>query len=357
MMNAERFREVVSGQRRGLVAACQRLVFAGISVPYLWVTRLRNRRYDRQPGRIQSAGVPTISVGNLTLGGTGKTPLVEWIARWLRQHRVRVTLVSRGYKSGKDAVNDEALALEELLPDVPHVQNADRVSAARMAVEEFAAQMILLDDAFQHRRIHRDLDIVLVDATEPFGFDHIFPRGTLREALDGIGRADLIAITRADCVSHETREQITERIRQYNPSAPVIQVTHAPKCLRAANGDEQQLEKLRGARVRAFCGIGNPQGFEKTIESCGYELVELRTFPDHHGYSRDDMEELTAWAQRAPDCDAVLCTHKDLVKVGMHQLGTRPLYALAIGVGFLEGQAALEDKLQQCLEQVEVDAF
>ena len=354
-MNAERFREVVSGRRRGLVAVLLRSIFAAISLPYLLVTQRRNRRYDRRSELIQTAGVPTISVGNLTLGGTGKTPMVEWIARWLREHHVRVTLVSRGYKSGKDAVNDEALTLEELLPDVPHVQDADRVSAARMAVEEFAAQMILLDDAFQHRRIHRDLDIVLIDATEPFGFDHLFPRGTLRESLVGLGRADLIAITRADCVPSDELQRISTRIRQYNAVSPLIQVTHAPRCLRSANGLERPLDDLRGARIAAFCGIGNPRGFEKTIQACGYELAELRTFPDHHGYTRDDIENLITWVKGAPDCDAVLCTHKDLVKVGVQQLETKPLYALAVGVGFTQGQQALEEKLQQCLENVEID--
>lgn len=354
-MNAERFREVVSGRRRGLVAGTQRLLFAMISLPYLWVTQIRNRRYDRQPHRIHSAGVPTISVGNVTLGGTGKTPMVEWIAHWLRQRQVRVTLVSRGYKSGKDAVNDEALALEELLPDVPHVQDADRVRAARMAVEEFAAQMILLDDAFQHRRIHRDLDIVLIDATEPFGFGHLFPRGTLRESLTGIDRADLIAITRADCVDHDALQHVAAHIRQYNPRAPLIQVTHAPRCLRTAHGSEHPLADLQGARVIAFCGIGNPQGFEQTLHACGYELKDLKIFPDHHGYTREDIDQLARWAQEAPECDAILCTHKDLVKVGMQQLGTKPLYALAIGVGFLEGQAALEEQLTRCLEQIKDD--
>ncbi|HWA99925.1 MAG TPA: tetraacyldisaccharide 4'-kinase, partial [Pirellulales bacterium] len=181
MSTAERFRAIVSGRERGLVPAALRGVLRVASVGYSAAMRIRNWRYDRGHARIEHVQAPVVCVGNLTLGGTGKTPLVAWIARWLRAHELRVTIVSRGYAAEAGARNDEALELEQRLPDVPHVQNADRAAAARMAIEEFEAQVIVLDDGFQHRRLARDLDIVLLDAADPWGSGYVFPRGMLRE--------------------------------------------------------------------------------------------------------------------------------------------------------------------------------
>ncbi len=157
-------------------------------IPYAAAVDWRNRRYDCG-ATVQRVGVPVVSVGNLTLGGTGKTPLVEWLARWFADRGVRVVLVSRGYGALPGQPNDEALELAQSLPQVPHLQNRDRVQAALEAIGELGAQLILLDDGFQHRRLARDLDLVLVDALEPFGFGHVFPRGTLREPLAGWRRA------------------------------------------------------------------------------------------------------------------------------------------------------------------------
>ena len=192
------YRAIVSGQRSGLGGWLLRGGLRLAETPYALAMRLRNWQFDRGRKAIQSVPVPVISVGNLTMGGTGKTPLVAWVARWLRQHDVRVTLISRGYGASAGGRNDEALELEHQLPDVPHLQNPDRLAAARLALEEFECQAILLDDGFQHRRIARDLDIVLLDACEPFGYGHVFPRGMLREPLAGLNRADVLALSRAD---------------------------------------------------------------------------------------------------------------------------------------------------------------
>ena len=205
------FRALISGQRRGVQAAVLRGLLRAAETPYTLAVRWRNRQYDRGRKPVERVDVPVISVGNLTLGGTGKTPLVEWLARWFRQRGVRVTIISRGYGAEAGARNDEALELEQKLPDVPHVQNADRVAAAKMAIEEFDCQLILLDDAFQHRRIHRDLNIVVVDALEPFGFGHVFPRGALREPLSGLRRADMVVLSRADLVQPAERGGESER--------------------------------------------------------------------------------------------------------------------------------------------------
>ncbi len=158
-------------------------------MPYTIAVTVRNRRYDRGAAEVHNVGVPIITVGNLSLGGTGKTPMVKWLAQRFQNAGLRVAIVSRGYGAADGKHNDEALELAQALPNVPHIQNRDRVAAAQRAIGEFKSQLILLDDGYQHRRLGRDLDIVLLDALEPFGFEHVFPRGTLREPLVGLQRA------------------------------------------------------------------------------------------------------------------------------------------------------------------------
>jgi len=226
--------------------------------------------------------VPVVSVGNLTLGGTGKTPLVEWIARWFRKRNVRVSIVSRGYGAEDGGRNDEARELEQKLPDVPHVQNADRVAAAKIAIEELETQLILLDDGFQHRRIGRDLDIVLLDALEPFGFEHVFPRGTLREPLRGLRRAGAVILSRADMLEPAEREKIRRRVEQLAPKAAWAEIRHAPLELLSVGGQVKPIDELCKVKIAAFCGVGNPAGFRHTLESCGFDMAGFREFPDHH---------------------------------------------------------------------------
>ncbi|NQU21893.1 MAG: tetraacyldisaccharide 4'-kinase [Candidatus Nealsonbacteria bacterium] len=343
-----KFRDLVSGRRGGLPAALLRTVLRASEVPYSWAVRWRNWRYDRAAAEICRVDVPVISVGNLTLGGTGKTPVVEWIARWCRRRDVRVAIVSRGYGAEVGSRNDEALELQQKLPDVPHVQNADRVAAARTAIEKFACQLIVLDDAFQHRRIARDLDVVLLDALEPFGFGHVFPRGTLREPLVGLRRVDVVALSRADALPHVGREDVRRQVNLLAPDALYIEVTHAPQALLSSTGREEPLESLAQKPVAAFCGIGNPAGFRHTLNACGYRVVALREFPDHHGYDRGDVERLKRWADSL-DVSAVLCTHKDLVKLRIDRLGRQPLRAVRVGLEILAGRAALEKRLEALL--------
>lgn len=348
MISDATFRAIVSGARRGIDAEVLRGLLRAVEIPYTVVMRWRNRRYDLGQAKIEHVDAPVISVGNLTLGGTGKTPLVEWIARWLRARDIRVTLVSRGYGAEDGARNDEARELEQKLPDVPHLQNPNRAEAARTAIEEFDAQVILLDDGFQHRRLARDLDIVLIDASEPFGYGHVFPRGMLREPLDSLRRADFVVLTRADMVGESQRLRIRAEVHRHAPDAGWAEVAHAPQRLLSANGDEWDLKWLRGQRVAAFCGIGNPQGFEHTLQQCGCEVAGFRTFPDHHQYTRDDVESIITWAEKL-DVACLVCTHKDLVKLGSQQLGPKPLWALVVGIEFILGQKELEEQLEAIL--------
>jgi tetraacyldisaccharide 4'-kinase len=310
--------------------------------------RLRNWRYDTGRAKIEHVDAPVICVGNMTLGGTGKTPMVEWLARWLRARELRVALVSRGYGAEQGARNDEALELEQRLPDVPHVQNADRVAASKMAIEEFETQVIVLDDGYQHRRLARDLDIVLLDAADPFGLGRVFPRGMLREPLAGLKRSDVIVLSRADMVDSARRAEIHATVKRYNADAEWAEVRHAPQRLLSSTGDETSLDTLRGQRVAAFCGIGNPEGFRHTLAECGMDVAGFRSFGDHHSYTREDVESLRAWAAGL-GVAALVCTHKDLVKVGVDRLGTVPVRALLIGLEFLAGQAEFEETLAAIL--------
>lgn len=345
---ASEFKNLVSGRRRGAAATACRGLLRAAEIGYAAAMRWRNFRYDSGRAMVQRVDVPVVSVGNITLGGTGKTPMVEWLARWYRSRQVRVALVSRGYGAERGGANDEALELEERLPDVPHVQDADRVAAAKLAIEEFESQLILLDDGFQHRRLARDLDIVLIDALEPFGYDHVFPRGTLREPPGGLARSHVVVLSRADLVSSAERGAIEARVRRYAAEAVWIEIEHQPRHLASANGGHEAVETLAGRRIAAFCGIGNPAGFRQTLTRLGAEVVGLREFADHHAYSRDDVTNLQRWAEEA-GVDAVVCTAKDLVKLRLNQIGGRPLWALVIGVEISRGRRELEKRLERFL--------
>ncbi len=337
--------QVVAG-RRGVLPAVLRgalwLAQGGYRAAVAW----RNRRYERRPELARRVAVPVVSVGNLTVGGTGKTPLVVYLTRQLRRRGVRVAVISRGYKSLQGSVNDEALELERLLPDVPHLQNPDRVQAAQVAIEELEAQVLLLDDGFQHRRLARDLDVVLLDALCPFGHGHLLPRGLLREPIASLRRAHAVVLSRCDLVEPEQIQAIRRRVEQVAPGLVWGQARHRPRELRAASSRRESLQTLRDVPVAAFCGIGNPQGFRLTLQRLGCRLVGFRTFPDHHLYQRGDVEGLGAWAART-GAEAVLCTGKDLVKLGVDRLGGLPLWSVQIELELLEGETELLQLLEQ----------
>lgn len=344
MFRASDFYDIASGRRRGVGAALLRSALGVGERFYTAAVQWRNRRYDRAATAIHRVGVPVVSIGNLTLGGTGKTPLVRWIARWFVDRGVRVAVVSRGYGAKSGQANDEAVELKRSLPEVPHLQNPDRVAAARKAIEQFQAELIVLDDAFQHRRLGRDLDIVLLDALEPFGFGHVFPRGTLREPVAALRRADVVILSRADHLDPSARETLWKTVRHYSPDALTAETVHAPRQLTSAGGATQSLESLRGQPVVAFCGIGNPAGFRHTLEACGCRLLGLREFADHHRYSSTDLDSLADWAAEL-GASSVLCTGKDLAKISTDHLGNRPLWGVEIELEFLSGRESLESRL------------
>lgn len=348
-MRAETFHALVRGERRGPVTALARAGLRLASWPYGLGVRVRNILYDRGWKRTVRAAVPVVSVGNLTLGGTGKTPCVESVARFYSQEfDLAVCVLSRGY-GATAGPNDEAMILEENLPDVPHLQGADRAALAATAVEELEAEILVLDDGFQHRRLHRDLDIALVDATAPLRREALFPRGLLREPVGGLRRAGLIVLTRCDqATADEPADRQRDWLQARFPQTPVVMSVHEPIGLDGVEA-EAPIAELARRSVGAFCGIGNPAAFRRTLERLGAAVVDFRVYPDHHAYTRGDVADLSRWASGLPADAVVVTTQKDWVKIRTPDLGGRPLWALRIGLRITAGETEFAAKLRSVL--------
>jgi tetraacyldisaccharide 4'-kinase len=342
-----RYLEIISGRARGVVPSLQRLGLWLASLPYGAVVRTRNWLYDRGWLRIEGVSVPVVCVGNLTVGGTGKTPCVEYIAAHYRRREKLVAILSRGYGGGGGR-NDEARVLEDNLPDVPHYQGADRVVLARTAIEESESEVLVLDDGFQHRRLARNLDVVLVDATNPTGFGHLLPRGLLREPLSGLRRAGLVILTRCDQVTPEERDRLRACLARHTHE-PVLTSYHRPAALLDADGREEALESLAGRPVLAFCGLGNPEGFRRTLLDLKADVREFVAFPDHHPYTRPDVDDLARRAATLPPEGLLITTQKDLVKLRVPSVGERPLLALKIRLHLEDGADELHRRLDALL--------
>lgn len=347
MLDEDAFLRLVRGRSTGPAASLARAGLSLASAGYALGVALRNARFDRGGPAVQRVEVPVVSVGNLTLGGTGKTPMVEWVARWYRAKGVRVAILSRGY-GRRGGMNDEGQVLSENLPDVPPYEDADRVRGARLAIEESESQLIVLDDGFQHRRLARDLDIVLLDALEPFGLGRLFPRGLLREPVRSLRRADVVVLSRADLVGEDERERIRAEAERRAGPLRWAEARHAPRDLVDPAGESEPIAGLATMSVAAFCGIGNPEGFRRTLEPLCGRIVDFRTFPDHHPYTSSDVADLTAWA-RSLGVDLVLTTQKDSVKLRTASLGAAPLRALRIGLDVLSGASILDESLTKLL--------
>ena len=259
-----------------------------------------------------------------------------------------MVLVSRGY-GVESGPNDEAMVLEENLPDVPHLQGRDRVAVSQAAVEELEADVIVLDDGFGHRRLFRDLDVVLLDATRPIEREHLFPRGLLREPVGSLKRAGFVLFTRCDQATDlpRQREWLAKRFPQLQHAATV----HSPVELIGPDGAEPL--DLSGKPVAVFSGIGHPPAFVKTVEQLGATVIASREYPDHHPYTREDVEELSRWAENLPtEVGTILTTQKDWVKLRVGELGGRRLRAVRVGLTFLDGEDTFRAKLASVLPEV-----
>ena len=299
------------------------------------VMRLRNRRFDR-PGVARKAALPVISVGNLTVGGTGKTPTVAWLARRLLAEGRRPAVVSRGYggRAGRGpltvAAGDGPQVAPELCGDEPWwlarqvsglrvVVGSDRIAGAA-AARRLDADVVLLDDGFQHRRLARDLDIVLLDAAVPFGNGRLLPAGPLRESPTALGRADLLLATRVEPGADVAG--LAALATRYAPGVPLLLARHRPLAFVDLDGTAVTLPP----RVAAFCGIARPESFRRSLVEAGVELARFFAFPDHHAYSASQLDTLVGAAREAGV--PLVTTEKDLARIG-RRAGDRIL-ALAV---------------------------
>lgn len=363
-MNEAFHRQLVSGELTGWRAGLGRFGLSCLSVGYALGVGLRSVGFRIGYLKSVKVAVPVISIGNLTAGGTGKTPFAAYVASWFRQHQTRVAFLSRGYGADPGAVNDEALVLNQLCPDVPHLQNPDRVAGAQTAIAELESQLLILDDGFQHRRLARDLDLVLIDATNPWGYDALLPRGYLREPLSALQRADLVVVTRVDQVTPDKLLAIRQRLQRIRGTSECVEVSFPSHQLTNSRSETCGWGQLissasqQPARIAAFCGIGNPAAFRRLLEQQGISLIEgaFRVFPDHHRYSRDDVDELRTWATDLR-ATAVVTTQKDLVKLELAELGQIPLWAARISSEIQQGSELLEAKLSAIQTRIPADDF
>jgi tetraacyldisaccharide 4'-kinase len=342
---------VISGERRGPAAALARLALSLLAGLYRAGLAVHDLKF-LLPGAVKRAPCPVVSVGNLTVGGTGKTPMVAYLARLAAEMGRRPVIVSRGYGAKPGRPNEEAMELSALCPGVPHLQHSDRWRAIRGYVAQNPCDLAVLDDGFQHRRLARDLDIVLIDALQPFGlgasgFGRLLPRGLLREPLAALRRADLAVITRADLADDLARLKRT-LAAHLRPDVPVLAASHRPAGVVTLDGTRHETAWLRGRDVAAACGIGNPEAFRWTLGQAGARVRRFEMFPDHHAYTRDDLDRLVR-AARAAGLEALVTTGKDFVKwLLLLEGGPAPqieIAAMEVAFCVTEGEEALRDRL------------
>lgn len=316
-------KRVMNGEVNGLVGGTLRGLM-GLAEPlYANAMRRRNRKFDT--GRKQSVKLdrPTISIGNITSGGTGKTPVVRWLCEKLLKNNIKPAILMRGYRSKQTGgVGDEQMMLDQFFGGrgVSIEGNPDRVAgAAAVLARAPGIGAFILDDAFQHRRVKRDLDIVLISALEPFGYDHVLPRGLLREPLEGLSRATAVIITHAQRLSEESLENVKQRIRQHYPLGPIYLADHEPIGFRGpttlpSGRIDHYDDALRGEPILAFCGLGNPRVFQEQLTSKGARIVAHRWFRDHHAYTAADLDQIYQQAT-ASGAKFIITTEKDWTKV------------------------------------------
>jgi len=300
---------------------------------FLYKTGLKKTR--RLPSKV-------ISIGNLTLGGTGKTPATIALAEEAKRRGLIPCILTRGYK-GKakkpcfinashltpytsHLYGDEAVVIAERLKDVPIVKGRDRYKSGIFAIDNLNSKLIfILDDGFQHWALYRDVDVLLINATNPFGNERLFPEGILREPLNAIKRAHIIVLTKTDAVTQEQITALSLRIRQYNSNAPLYMAFHKPVSLINPNGVVKDLDFIKGKRVYAFSGIANPSYFKTVLSSVGSDVVEFKPFKDHYRYRQQDINKIIKKAEGLE----IITTEKDLVKLKGLRL-TKNIFALSI---------------------------
>jgi len=332
---------LISGRSRGIGPALARTGLLAIEPLYRGIIRTRNTLFDQQFKASHYLGKPTISVGNITTGGTGKTPVVQWLADRLIQLGHHPAILLRGYRS-TGGVSDEAELLKR--PGVEVEANPDRVTGA-MAVLARSPQtdVFILDDGFQHRRARRNFDLVLIDATNPFGHGHVLPRGLLREPPSSLARAGAILITHADAEANLSALKL--HLRQHAPAAPIFASHHAFGGLIDADG--RDIDLARVGRCLAVAGIGNPDAFYHGLRSRGLHVVDTWSPGDHHAFTPADVQRL----REHGIVDTIVVTEKDWVKLkAIRGVDELPIARAKLRIDFADGDAdaLLTLILQKC---------
>ncbi|HEU4835858.1 MAG TPA: tetraacyldisaccharide 4'-kinase [Pyrinomonadaceae bacterium] len=330
------------------------IVLPPLSLLYGAVTRTRLSLYRRGTFQTTKLDRPVISIGNITTGGTGKTPLVEYVAKLLAAQGKKVCILTRGYgrkdphlqvivsdgygvlASPSEAGDEPYLLATKLTGKAAVISSADRIAAGQEAIKDFGTEVFVLDDGFQHLRLARDLNIVCIDATNPWGGGRLLPYGRLRESLEGMRRADCVVLTRCDQV--ESVARLREEVLELTGGKPIFESRMRPvRVTSLKNGPETIAVP---GRVGAFCAVGNPSSFFETLRELGYELGLERAFADHHVYSQSEVEELDRLAKQT-GAMALITTAKDAVKLkGM--AFELPCYVLEIEINIDETDAFLK---------------
>jgi tetraacyldisaccharide 4'-kinase len=349
-MKQQSYRNLISGRSTGLVAELLRFLLGTAATGYSLIVKLRNFLYSKRWLEIHTANMLVISIGNITTGGTGKTPLVIWLCNTINQkskiknQKCEVAILTRGYKTEQN-YTDEPAILAESCPQAKVIINPDRVAAARLAVGA-GANVLIMDDGFQHRRLYRDLDIVTIDATCPFGYGKLLPAGLLREPVASLKRADAAVLTRCDQISESELRQLEKELHEINPDMIIAKSIHNPISAKSTTSEEITIEQLRDRKVFAFCGIGNPNAFLSTIKSIGVHLAGSKIYNDHHHYTSSDINDIYEQANRL-GADLILSTRKDYAHYAADAMQYEiPFAYLAIEIKFVAG----EDKVKQLIE-------
>jgi tetraacyldisaccharide 4'-kinase len=330
------------------------------SIYYILIT-VRNKCYNKNIFKSHKFPVPVISTGNITTGGTGKTPFTIYLAGKLKSRYQKIAVVSRGYhrkskglivvSDGKgntgsvEQCGDEPVLIAKKLPDAVVIVSENRVKGVARAVNDFSCDLVLLDDAFQHRRIYRDCDIVLINKKAPLFSDFMIPAGNLREPLSQLKRADVIIFTNAD---NNIENDDSNLLNKYY-SGPVFTCRYSTESYIGMKSDEKySIEDLKGKPVIAFCGIAEPQLFKQLLLKQGIEIKDMHIFPDHYSYTESDIEKISNKAGELK-CDFVITTEKDLVKVKWPRESTSKIVALGLKISIKNEQNML-DKVEEYID-------
>jgi len=365
--------EVTSEERRGTRAAMVRALLYVCSILFQAVVQTRRVLYNVRILRDSTLGVQVIAIGNLTVGGTGKTPVVEKFARELRDQGRTVAILSRGYRSKPTPLHirllnklllredttpprvvsdgrsllldsymagDEPYMLASNLKDVVVLVDKDRVKSGRYAIEKFGCDTLLLDDGFQYWKLRgRRQDIVLIDRQQPFGNERLLPRGSLRELPSQLTRASYIFITKSDGKTEELRE----RIGRLNPAAGIIECIHHPLYLEDVfTAQRHDLEAMRGRRVASLSGIAQPESFEQSLVQLGAELVYAKRFADHHRFSQQEILN-TINRGKKRQAEVIITTQKDAVRFPKLDRRDLPIYFMRVEIKILSGANDFQD--------------